>query len=322
MAEVTRSIIHSRMRYISKFTPVANPPQGCPEAQVGACPALPDRRIRHLSGRLMTIFACTALLFLHGAALPAAAEEEGDGAVPAADTAEETPQPPAVRPIRFQAPSMPAEPAEERGRLTLQFDGNRRWCTYPDDRVMKPPQARAQAATKERRGSQVFTFGYQFTVAAIRRGDPTKPLLLYESPLVRTASLRSAAKLGRKEKQGGIGPGVGGGGRSGSGPGRVDTADGLVPYWQERYRCTTLDEIFQFDLAAGIYDIYAAFDLMNRGGAWVHRTIAFIEEVPIETGQATLLESVLDMRGLRRRDLEFVRATIAEAGSPDSPDAP
>ncbi len=322
MAGATRSIIHSRMRYISKFTPVVNPPQVCPEAQGGACPGLSGRRIRRFSGRLMTISACTALLFVHGAAVLCAAEEEGDGAVSAEAAAVESPKPPAFRPIRFQAPSMPAEPAEEMGRLTLQFDGNRRWCTYPDDRVMKPSRNRPQAGMKDRRRSQVYTFGYQFTVAAIRRGDPTRPLLLYESPLIRTASLRNAAKLGRDRKQGSIGPGVGGGGQTGSGPGRVDNVDGLVPYWQERYRCTTLDEIFRFDLAAGVYDIYAAFDLMNRGGGWVHRTVAFIEEVPIETGQATLLEGVLDMRGLRRRNLEFVRATTVEAGSPDPPDAP
>ncbi|MEE9292653.1 MAG: hypothetical protein V3U83_06955 [Acidobacteriota bacterium] len=310
------------MRYISKFTLVADPPQVCPEAQGGACPGLAGRRIRHLSSRLMTISACTVLLFLQGATLPAAAEEEGDRAKPAAAVTVETPKPPAFQPIRFQAPSMPAEPAKEKGRLTMRFDGNRRWCTYPDDRVMKPPQRRTQARTKARRGSEVHTFGYQFTVAAIRRGDPTQPLLLYESPLIRTASLRNAAKLGRGGRQGIVGPGVGGGGRTGSRPRRVDNVDGLVPYWQERYRCTTLDEIFRFDLAAGVYDIYAAFDLMNRGGGWVHRTVAFIEEVPIETGQATLLEGVLDMRGLRRRNLEFVRATTVEAGSPDPPDVP
>ncbi|MCZ6696242.1 MAG: hypothetical protein O7A63_06855, partial [Acidobacteria bacterium] len=196
------------------------------------------------------------------------------------------------------------------------------WCTYPDDRIMKPPQNRPQPGTKNRRRSQVFTFGYQFTVAAIRRGDPTRPLVLYESPLIRTASLRSAAKLGRSGKQGGVGPGVGGGGRTVSGPRRIVSDDGLVPYWQPRYRCTILDEIFQFDLAEGTYDIYAAFDLMNRGGAWVHRTVAFIEEVPIKSGRRTLLEGRLETRGSRRRIFEFVRATIAEAGSPDPLDAP
>lgn len=271
----------------------------------------------------MTILACISLLLLHGDAVGSTAEEQdGDGDRPAGAATSETPKPPPFRPIRFQASPMPEEPAGTMGRLTLHFDGTRRWCTYPDDRIMKPPQNRPQPGTKNRRRSQVFTFGYQFTVAAIRRGDPTRPLVLYESPLIRTASLRSAAKLGRSGKQGGVGPGVGGGGRTVSGPRRIVSDDGLVPYWQPRYRCTILDEIFQFDLAEGTYDIYAAFDLMNRGGAWVHRTVAFIEEVPIKSGRRTLLEGRLETRGSRRRIFEFVRATIAEAGSPDPLDAP
>lgn len=311
------------MRYIRMLTPVHGHPQAAPEGGDGASPARPGWRIRQASGRLVTVLACASLLLLHADAAAAATEgHDGDGAKTAGDVANKTPKSPPFRPVRFQAPPMPEEPAGAMGRLTLQFDGSRRWCTYPDDRIKKPPQNRPRAGTKDRRRIRVFTFGYKFTLAAIRRGDPTRPLLLYESPLIRTASLRNAAKLGRSGKRSAVGPGIGGGGQTVSGPRRIVDYDGLVPYWQERYRCTTLDEIFQFDLAEGTYDIYAAFDLMNRGGAWVHRTVAFIEEVPIEAGRRTLLEGVLETRGARQRVLEFVKATIAEAGSPDPPDAP
>ncbi len=258
-------------------------------------------------------------LLTTGAALLAVAPvalsmEAGAGEQEAEDEGAVAPPPP--RQVRFQAPPSSETPRDGAGRLTLTLDGNRRWCTYPDDRVVKPPRnPLPRPGTRDTRRSNVFTFGYQFTIAAVRRGDPTRLHMLYESPVVRTASMRAAAKLGRGGKRAVVGPGVGGGGRGADAPRGLDSPGGLVPFWDPQYRCTTLDEMFEFDLAEGIYDVYAAFDVMNPRGDWAHRTVAFIEEVPVKAGRRTRLQGLLNLTGARQRDLELVRATLDEAGT-------
>jgi hypothetical protein len=206
------------------------------------------------------------------------------------------------------------DPAAGKGRLSILFGGNRRWCTFTDDRIVRPPAT--QSRVKPTRRGEVHTFGYQFTIAAIRRGEPDRALMLFESPIIRTASMRRAVKVGGQKKRQVIGPGMGGSGRPSEAPLKTDSPDNLVPYWQERYRCTTLDESFDFDMMPGSYDVYAAFDIMDRQGRWVHRTVAFLEEVPVESDRRTLLEGVLNGAGRRRREMELLKATLQDAEPP------
>jgi hypothetical protein len=209
---------------------------------------------------------------------------------------------------------MPENPAEGKGRLSILFGGTRRWCTYPDDRIIRPPVGQARRSSV--RNKAVYTFGYQFTIAAVKRGEPDRALLLYESPIIRTASLRRAVKLGRGGKKSAVGPGIGGGGSMSRSDPRAERPDSIVPYWQERDRCTTVDDSFDFDMSPGSYDVYAAFDLLNSKGAWVHRTVAFLEDVPVELDRRTTLEGVLNGAGMRQREMELLRATIQDAGPP------
>ncbi|HXH27473.1 MAG TPA: hypothetical protein VNL37_00400, partial [Candidatus Polarisedimenticolia bacterium] len=48
--------------------------------------------------------------------------------------------PPTPEPPAFSAPHTPEAIPPDDGRLAIEFDGNRRWCTFPDDRVLRPPQ--------------------------------------------------------------------------------------------------------------------------------------------------------------------------------------
>src|SRR5713226_7464557 len=72
-----------------------------------------------------------------------ASPPEGTGAV-------STPSPPSGSSVAGAAPApstaaiiapptLPEQPAAGKGRLTILFSGNRRWCTFPDDRTVKPP---------------------------------------------------------------------------------------------------------------------------------------------------------------------------------------
>ena len=61
---------------------------------------------------------------------------------------------------------------------------------------------------------EVYTFGYQFTIAAVERSHPDETLLLFESPVFRTAEMRQAAKLGRGQKTPPKGPNISAGTRA------------------------------------------------------------------------------------------------------------
>jgi hypothetical protein len=82
--------------------------------------------------------------------------------------------------------------------VELLIGGNRRWCTYPDDRIVRPAQT---AGTIQKR-SEVFTFGYRFTVSAVKRGQADTPLMLFESPVFQTATWLPASKTGQSRKSG------------------------------------------------------------------------------------------------------------------------
>jgi hypothetical protein len=201
------------------------------------------------------------------------------------------------------------------GRLSLVFDGNRRWCTFPDDRVVRPPaRPTAPSARRgERDRSEVFTFGYQFVVAAVRRGAADAPIMLYESPVFRTATWRPLSKvqpqaLQRRSRSRMAAP-------EGTPPPRPVRPDTLVPYWQDLNRCATLPERMEFDLQPGTYDVYLAFDLMNREGGWVHRSTAFLTDVPVEAPGRTRVDGRIHMGGGSQREVELRTAVLEPAGA-------
>jgi hypothetical protein len=229
--------------------------------------------------------------------------------------AEETPV--SAGPIEFKGPVLPPRPAAGKGRLTLIMEGNRRWCTDRDDRVAKPPdmknpRAGAPAPPRE----EIFTFGYQFTIAAVERMHPGETLMLFESPIIRTAVMREAAKLGRGIQSSVTTPQI---------PDPDDTRktktpdhempSTLVPMWQEQYRCAKVPETIDFDLAPGIYDIYMAFDIMLRSGAWAHRSVAFQTDVEIRADATTRLDGLVNMSGGAHRDLRLSPPTPDSEGS-------
>jgi hypothetical protein len=254
------------------------------------------------------VFACALLLPPAGSAGPClAAGPEGN---PALDPST---APPLRSPI-IVAPDMPEAPAAGKGRLSLQFFGNLQWCTFPDDRPVSPPEQVARPGARKEK-DQVFTFGYTFTVAAIRRGAADGPIMLFESPIFRTASLRPAVKLGLSSKQETIGPGVGSSGVTGQPqPGKQPVGPGtLVPLWMGQNRCVKLPERLDFDVDAGVYDVYMAFDLMGKEGGWVHRSSAFLTDIAVAEARHTRVEGVIDLKGGRQRQVALLSASAPQA---------
>src|SRR2546428_12480151 len=49
-----------------------------------------------------------------------------------------------------------------------------------------------------------------------------------------------------------------------------------------------------FDLDPGTYDVYVAFDLLNREGGWVHRMSGFLTDVPVEAARRTRLDGTIN----------------------------
>jgi len=235
------------------------------------------------------------------------AEED---APPNADAQALLSAPPPVRPPVIESAILPDKPAAGKGRIAIDVGGSRRWCTFPDDRVMKPPEGPKAQKTQASRNA-VYTFGYQFTIAAVERSHPDETLLLFESPVFRTAVMRQAAKLGRGQKAPPKGLNIGGGAKAVP----EDSPLAIVPLWQEEYRCVTLPPSLAFDLDPGTYDVYMAFDIMLRSGSWTHRSVAFVTDVGVEAGTATRLEATVDVVG-PRRDVELKSDASPASGSP------
>ena len=266
------------------------------------------------------LIAC-ALLLLGVSLRPAASQEPVTPAEP-----EESPQvsveelsaapigPPAIQAARLDRP-----PSGGKGRMTLELAGNRRWCTFPDDRVVQPAQRERPKNPGESSRDKVYTFGYKFTVAAIERSRPAETLLLFESPVFRTAYMRPAGKLGRGAPKTPTGPTVG------LRPDNIEkqrgqeTASTPVPFWQEQYRCTTVPEAFDFDLEPGTYDVYMAFDILLKSGSWTHRSIGFATDIPVRDAQVTRVDGRVEMLAGGRRTVDLLgvaapaepRATLA-----------
>jgi len=218
-------------------------------------------------------------------------------------------------PPTIQAARLPPSPPADKGRMSLVFEGNRRWCTYPDDRVIKPPSGLASRGGRPDRNA-VYTFGYQFTVAAVERARPDETLLLFESPVFRTAMFRQAAKLGKGKPKPQGGPVI----MEPQEQVQVDTEridpTTLIPWWREQYRCTTLPTAIDFDLDPGTYDVYMAFDILLRSGNWTHRTIGFGTDITVEAGRTTRVDARANMAAGARRELEILGAGFADPGAP------
>jgi len=221
--------------------------------------------------------------------------------------------------LEFHAPVLSSRPTDGKGRLSVVMEGNRRWCTYRDDRVNKPPDMKS-----ERMGvpapsrDEIYTFGYQFTIAAVERTHPGETLMLYESPIIRTAVMREAAKLGRGIPSPVQTPQVPDPDdpRSKKKKSDHEMPSTVVPMWQEQYRCVKVPETIDFDLDPGIYDIYMAFDILLRSGGWAHRSIAYETDVVVRADASTRLDGVVDMSGgAVRREVRLSPASPDPEGS-------
>lgn len=255
---------------------------------------------------MVTLLLLLAAVVIPHPGIPAQVErtpEAPGGRMPAGDQ----PTPPTTRrgPIPIHPPRIDPRPPDGMGRMSIVFSGNRRWCTFPDDRVVQPP-------LKIPRGKDlrnlVYTFGYQFVIAAYEQSKPDETLLLYESPVVRTGSYMPGAKVGQGGKGPPAAPEIRPRDRKPVQMKMYQSGAGLVPYFQHTQRCAMVDERFGFDLRPGTYDVYVAFDIMNRSGNWVHRSTGYLTGIDVEAGVETVVDGVIDMRGGGQRTVDLVRA--------------
>jgi hypothetical protein len=244
----------------------------------------------------------------------APAGSTGAAVTPASEAGEQAVVP---GPLEFRAPALAPQPAAGKGRLTLVMDGNRRWCTYRDDRVSRPPEMKGQrVGAPPPSRDEIYTFGYQFTIAAVERTHPAETLMLFESPVVRTAVMREAAKLGR-----GMHPPGSTSTPQMPDPNEIKTKapdrempSTLIPMWQEQFRCAKVPETIEFDLDPGIYDIYMAFDILLRSGGWAHRSIAYETDVIVRPDASTRLEGYVNMSGGAKRDFHLATTSREPGG--------
>ena len=272
--------------------------------------------------RSWTLLLCAMLAAVCVSSAGAAAASHG--AAPAAKPAAPPPAPapgaeesPAVQGgLEFRAPVLASLPAAGKGRLSLVLEGNRRWCTYRDDRVARPPEMKNQrSGVPPPAHDEILTFGYQFTIAAVERTHPGETLMLFESPIIRTAVMREAAKLGRGIPSSVKTPQVPDPDDAKKKAPDHEMPSTLVPMWQEQFRCAKVPETIDFDLDPGIYDVYMAFDILLRSGAWAHRSVAFETDVVVRADATTRLDGVVNMSGGARRDVRLSPASPAPEGS-------
>lgn len=268
---------------------------------------------RRPGGGAGALFACwVVLILLHKGEAPAGTRNVEPSATPAVDQ----PVPPPIRPLEIQPPPMPQAPGAGKGRLAWMIAGNRRWCTYPDDRLIKPPE-RPSLYEDNKKKEEVYTFGYRFSIAAVKRGDAGSPLVLFESPTYRTAEWRLASKVGLGTTPGVTGPKVGVPGQQVRKPGSMTKGyNARVPFWNEAYRCVTFPEEMDFDLDPGTYDVYIAFDLLNREGGWAHRMNSFLTDIPIEATHRTRLDGTISAGSGAQRQVELEGSTVESTGDP------
>ena len=263
---------------------------------------------RRHRGELAVAVLLLAVLGVEPATLPEASAADASSLPP------ESMVPPAPRPPEIRAPGVPATPAPGQGRLALHIGGNRRWCTFPDDRLLRPEE---QPGRLEKR-NEVFTFGYKFTLAAVKRGDADTVVMLFESPAYRTASWRPASKVAANLKAAPRATIIVPEGEANRRPRQMPKSpETMVALWEPQNRCVGFPEEMNFDLDAGTYDIYAAFDLLKGDGTWVHRTTGFLTDVPVEAARRTRLDGLINMGSGSERQVEFLSSSLEpDPGAP------
>ncbi|HEU4403168.1 MAG TPA: hypothetical protein VFT43_13800 [Candidatus Polarisedimenticolia bacterium] len=172
--------------------------------------------------------------------------------------------------------------------------------------MVRPPQQ----PMRRGRVNEISTFGYQFTIAGVQRGRPDLPLVLYESPVYRTATMRPLSKMGRAPRSKAVGPSIGGVAVSPGVPRATQDPSTLVPAWQEQYACATVSKTFDFDLEPGTYDLYIAFDILNREGGWVHRSSGYLTDVTVGAAHRTRVDGVIGTGPGGEREVELSGATL------------
>ena len=244
---------------------------------------------------------------LLSAVLAVAPAAPPDVSAAAASPPPETMVPPVPRSPEIRAPGVPAQPEQGKGRLALQIGGNRRWCTFPDDRLIRPPE---QAGRQGKR-NEVYTFGYKFTMAAVKRGSADTVVMLYESPTFRTASWRPASKVGTNPTAPSRGTIIIPEGEPMPKPRQIPKSpETMVALWEPQNRCVGFPEEMSFDLDAGTYDVYAAFDLLKGDGTWVHRTTGYVTDVTVEAARRTRLDGRINMGPGSERHVEFLGSSL------------
>ncbi|HKQ96449.1 MAG TPA: hypothetical protein VJV75_01100 [Candidatus Polarisedimenticolia bacterium] len=257
---------------------------------------------------LLTV-ACAGLLPATGQDTPNPTPDEETAQV----SMEELAAPVPGGPVSIQSARRDTPPAAGLGRMTVAIGGNRRWCTFPDDRVMKQQEVARRKRTGDTSRDRVFTFGYQFTIAAVERSRPDETLMLFESPIFRTAVMRPASKLGRGNPKPPTGPSIGSQSEQVEIHPNREGPDTLVPLWQEQYRCTTVPEALDFDLEPGTYDVYMAFDVLLKSGSWTHRNIGYSTDIPVAEAQVTRVDAKIEMLGGGRRTVDILGAAAPAA---------
>src|SRR5437773_1139599 len=96
--------------------------------------------------RLLLILAASGIQFSNSGFSQPVPLQPATAQEPAADLSS-----PQSEGARIIALGLPDEPAAGKGRLTLLFSGDHRWCTYPDDRPIKPPEDPRRAERDQKR---------------------------------------------------------------------------------------------------------------------------------------------------------------------------
>jgi hypothetical protein len=66
----------------------------------------------------------------------------------------------------------------------------------------------------------------------------------------------------------------------------------------------------QFDLDPGTYDVYIAFDILNRENTWVHRSTGYLTDIPVEIARRTRLDGLINLGAGSERQVEIQGSAI------------
>src|SRR5262245_2443667 len=146
--------------------------------------------------------------------------------------------------------------------------------------------------------------------------------MLHPSPFYGTATWIAASKIGQGQLKTPAGrPTIVPEGSPPKAKQKPAGPDTPVPMWHEQNRCVTMPERMDFDLEPGTYDVYMAFDVLSRDNSWVHRSVGYLTEIPIEAARRTRLDGTVNLAGGSDRQVELLNSVI-EPEAPASPAKP